>query len=92
VIVQSPVYRLADKVQRGMKVYPNPATNKVVIETAEFSSKKRLELINYEGSVVYSSVLTSRCTLIHTGSLPPGFYLVRITGDDISSSRKLIIR
>ncbi len=79
-------------VHSGVRIYPNPATNWVFIELAGDSAGKKLVFINSRGSVICAHEMTSRSIMLNTVQLPPGFYLVRITGDDISHSEKLIIR
>ena len=73
-----------------LAVYPNPAQDKVYIDTdAELES---IELININGQLIQQIRKPSSMGRTYTiEDLPKGFYIMRINTDTQSESRKLIV-
>jgi hypothetical protein len=71
----------------GTSVYPNPFTNEIMVNN--FSGM--LTIFNSLGTIIFSENLEGN-SIIYTGSLPSGVYILELRAKDCSSilSRKLI--
>lgn len=61
----------------GLNVYPNPAADKLVIETGSNTNPVLLKILNLIGQPVYQSQLTNNA-IIDIGHFSPGIYLVKM--------------
>jgi hypothetical protein len=75
-----------DLEQWGVKIYPNPAQEQVIIEAQQEISGKLLTVFNLQGQLITQQILQQKTTL-NTNSWPNGTYLLRI-GD---AARRLVI-
>ena len=77
----------ANYYQKSPSIYPNPAKNQIVISGLEQSSK--LEIFTLSGVKVasYSVLNDSQVDF----NLPTGIYLIKITSDTLSATKKLIV-
>jgi len=76
-----------------LRVYPNPAQNRVNFEFSNIIGQLRLELINMEGKIVLSQVWSERESLsqeINIRQLPPGLYYYRLRFSGETRLGKLI--
>ncbi len=73
-------------------VFPNPANGIFTVCLAETHSvgSSLLEIMNIEGKTVYSKSMDSHCEELNV-NLNSGFYMLRITNETYSATRKLII-
>jgi hypothetical protein len=62
-------------------IYPNPATDKIVIETLGLSKENILAIVNIEGQDVLTRQITEPKTVVDISSLPSGVYFMRVTGE-----------
>jgi hypothetical protein len=72
-----------------IKVYPNPAHNEINIEYSGTNDNITFEIINYTGQVVLEGKLAQK-TVIQTGRLSPGIYIVRLMTGEIYEYRKFV--
>ncbi len=72
----------------GLKMYPNPAKNNLFIETA-LNSDINVSIINVLGKEVINSKVSNSSVTI--SGLTPGLYIVKITEEGKTSTKKLII-
>lgn len=72
----------------GLKMYPNPAKNNLFIETA-LNSDINVSIINVLGKEVINSKVSNNVVTI--SGLTPGMYIVKITEEGKTSTKKLII-
>lgn len=79
-----------DAEQLMVSVYPNPAQDKVYIDTEQ--EVQSIELININGQLVQQIRKPSAVGKTYTvENLPKGFYILRINTDNQTESRKLIV-
>ena len=69
----------------NIKVYPNPATTLLNIDGAD---NAKYEIIGLNGRVMK----TSYTTPVNTSDLKPGYYLLRITTDKTTVTRRIVIK
>jgi hypothetical protein len=76
----------------GVHVYPNPAKEKITIQTTR-SSISKIELFNIVGSLVHSETrLKTANTSVDISAYTPGLYSVRIYLEDGTTEvRKIIV-
>jgi hypothetical protein len=67
--------------QSKFKLYPNPATDKITVETSEVTQESYLAILNFEGEQLMTSQITQPKTEVDISSLPRGVYFVRLTND-----------
>lgn len=69
---------IADDLSNGMKFYPNPARNALMIELNDIDNAKTVEFINLQGQVVKNCKINERKSEIDISQLPKGIYFVKI--------------
>lgn len=73
-----------------LNVYPNPANDKVVVETAPQS---QIQICDVTGRVVITANANTATTIINTASLATGTYVIRaINGNSVTTQRLVIAR
>ena len=74
-----------------VKVYPNPASNFITVETGPNLLKIPYQIINYSGVPVRTGILNSARTQIDIADLPTGVYFITIVKGN-NNPAKLIIQ
>lgn len=74
-------------------VYPNPTKGRVNIYTGELNGKNTYSLISVDGKLLKSGLIASGNAILtlDLSTLAPGTYWVKLAGEGINSSRKLVI-
>ncbi len=72
----------------GLKMYPNPAKNNLFIETA-LNSDINVSIIDVLGKEVINSKVSNNA--VNISGLNPGIYIVKISEEGKTSTKKLII-
>jgi hypothetical protein len=72
------------------KVYPNPATNMINVESNITMSS--IQIINHVGQVVSSSVVNDSKTTVNTSNLSAGYYFVKVNTEKGSRSIKFVVK
>lgn len=84
-----------DIVSDQFQVYPNPTIGKIWVESNNgFENVKKIAVYDMSGRVVKSADIAGRPEALYTfdlGGYAPGYYLVRITGDNINEQFKVIL-
>ncbi|TRX35918.1 T9SS type A sorting domain-containing protein [Flavobacterium restrictum] len=74
----------------GLNLYPNPVSNGKVYVTSKSDTDKEIIIFDVLGKKVLQTVLSSK--ELNVGNLTPGVYIIKISENDASATRKLIIR
>lgn len=74
----------------ALKVYPNPATGFVMVESAENIS--RIRILNMVGNEVYHYSGDVNSQKILTSGMNPGMYIMQVTSGNKTITRKLTIK
>tara|TARA_R110000868_G_scaffold20478_4_gene86620 strand:- start:2867 stop:3208 length:342 start_codon:yes stop_codon:yes gene_type:complete len=76
----------------GLSIYPNPVTNGrlYVNITSNKNLTKKVEVYNVLGKQIYTTVLTNN--ELGVSQLSTGVYILKITENNISETRKLVIK
>jgi hypothetical protein len=78
---------------QGIKIYPNPSNGKVNINISQFVGKISIQVIDINGRIIYD-VKNDDFNIektINLDSFQPGIYIVKIDGESLSYSQKIIL-
>lgn len=78
-----------EELLKEIKIYPNPVTNELTIETTGNNEAVNFEIINSSGAVVYKSSFIEKTT-IQTSILATGHYIIKFESGNIFEFRKVI--
>ena len=74
-------------------IYPNPFSKQLTVELQDHVRLNRVALLNVQGQVVWSQSVTSTQHLhLNLPEVPPGVYFLRMQGDGVHSTQRLIRR
>jgi hypothetical protein len=76
----------------GLSIYPNPVTEgrQVIYITSKKNFSKNIEIYNVLGKQIHSTVLSGK--ELNISSLSTGVYILKITENKVSETRKLVIK
>ncbi len=74
----------------GLNLYPNPVTNGKVYIISKNDLDKGIIIFDVLGKKVLQTTISSK--ELNVSNLSPGVYIIKITEENATSSRKLIIR
>ena len=74
----------------NLKVYPNPAYGKIIIEIPDAFGQYNLSVFSPGGSELYAQSINVQKTLIDLGHLPCGLYFVKVTGERMVMVEKVV--
>ncbi|WP_298494199.1 T9SS type A sorting domain-containing protein [uncultured Algibacter sp.] len=76
----------------GLSIYPNPVNSErpIINIASKLSLVKQIEIFDVLGKQVFNTILYSK--ELNISSLRKGVYILKITENNVSESRKLIIR
>jgi hypothetical protein len=76
----------------ALSIYPNPVSNnrQFINITTRLNSIKQIEFFNVIGKKIYATVLNGR--ELNISRLSTGVYFLKITENNISETRKLVIK
>ncbi|RXK59227.1 T9SS type A sorting domain-containing protein [Lacibacter luteus] len=84
----------ADKKDNTIDIYPNPATNFIVVYNYAAEAGRMVTLFDMNGRTVKQQLTNGTATRIDTREVPNGMYILRITNatGSILHTEKLVIR
>ena len=74
----------------GLNLYPNPVTTGKVYITSKNDLEKEIIIFDVLGKKVLQTIITTK--ELNVSNLSPGVYIIKISEENATSSRKLIIR
>ena len=77
---------------KGFATYPNPVTNNTFTITSNSSSKKEFAVFNLLGKKVLSSSFSGIKKDIDVSSINAGMYILKVTEEGKTATKKLVIR
>ena len=72
-----------------IKVYPNPVSDELIIETENTTKFADFEIINAVGQIVISGAVNGK-TVVETSSFTPGMYLIKLKSPKYIELRKIL--
>lgn len=74
----------------NLSIYPNPCFNKVKVDL-DNTSPIHLSIIDLSGKIIKTEMFDTSSGEIDTSLIPPGLYILELTGDSINTSNLLRI-
>jgi len=74
----------------GFKLYPNPAFNDVVYIKTEKNARKEVTVYDVFGEIVLTERVLN--TSLNISKLVPGVYVLQVTEDSKTITRKLVVK
>lgn len=74
----------------GLKVYPNPVDNGILYISTAINAEKSIQIYDILGKQVFNKVTSTES--INVAALKSGVYIVKITEEGNTASRKLVIK
>ncbi len=74
----------------GLSLYPNPVSTGRVYITSKKDSEKEIMIFDVLGKKVLQTIISTR--ELNISNLSPGVYIIKITEEGSTSSRKLIVQ
>ena len=74
----------------GLNLYPNPVTTGKVYISSKNDLEKEIIIFDVLGKKVLQTIITTK--ELNVSNLSPGVYIIKITEENATSSRKLIIQ
>jgi photosystem II stability/assembly factor-like uncharacterized protein len=62
----------------SLRIYPNPASEKITIETPEISHQSYLSIYNLSGQELLKQTISETKTTIDINNLNPGLYIIKV--------------
>jgi hypothetical protein len=75
----------------NLSIYPNPASTTVTLSVSEQMAGSAVSIVDVNGRVVMSEELNGQTLTMNIRDLAKGAYFVRITGEQTTVVRKLIV-
>jgi len=77
--------------QSYFSIYPNPATDKLIVKFATAGGNNKIEIYDMPGNLVYSGISGGIREQVATDHLSNGMYILKVTGDNKTVNKKFII-
>ena len=74
----------------GLNLYPNPVSNGKVFITSKNDLDKEIIIFDVLGKKVLQTSMSSK--ELNISNLTPGVYIIKITEDEFTATRKLIVK
>lgn len=74
----------------GLNLYPNPVSNGKVYISTKNDSEKEIIIFDLLGKKVLQTLISSK--ELNISNLNSGVYIIKITENNVSATRKLIVR
>lgn len=78
-----------DKIQ--FSVFPNPSNGIIHLNFAEYLPNATISLFDVTGREVYTKQVTDISETIHAHELPAGIYLLKVSSENLSVSKRVVI-
>ncbi len=76
----------------GLSVFPNPASDEVIIELSSNSGANVLRVLNMDGRVVDTRRISATRTVLDVSDLAIGVYVIEVHGPDGGSVQVRFVR
>ena len=74
----------------GLSIYPNPVSNGKIYITSTLNKPKEVKIYDVLGKMAMSETIIGK--ELNVSNLNPGVYILRIIENDLSTTRKLVVR
>ncbi len=73
-----------------LSIYPNPVSNGKIFISTKLNLSKEVEIFDVLGKKIYSTSMFGK--ELNISKLSPGIYILKIKENNISATRKLVVR
>ncbi len=73
-----------------LSIYPNPVSNGKIYISTKLNLSKEVEIFDVLGKKIYSTSMFGK--ELNISKLSPGIYILKIKENNISATRKLVVR
>ena len=73
----------------GLSIYPNPVSNGKIYITSTLNKPKEVKIYDVLGKMAMSETIIGK--ELNVSNLNPGVYILRITENELSTTRKLVV-
>jgi len=78
-------------IQASFSVYPNPATDQLVVENPDYPGRETwISIFNVQGKLYLKQPVTEVKTRLDISRLPAGVYLVEVSGRNVTEAKKIL--
>jgi len=81
---------IPDQPGYGLRIYPNPVCEKIFIFFPNLSSKSKISIVHYNGTVLIQKVMEGPNAEIDVSALKPGLYYLNFSSESINRIRPFI--
>jgi hypothetical protein len=83
---------VSELAQNKVKVYPNPVTDELTVETNHPSGETKISVLDYSGREIYSETMSglNGQKTVDFNNLKSGIYIVKVRNSDSTSSHLII--
>jgi uncharacterized repeat protein (TIGR01451 family) len=74
----------------GIKIYPNPFSGQLQLETELLSGEMQAQVFNALGQLVHSQEINTRQTTLELHAIPAGVYLIKVTTSNGYTVHKIV--
>ncbi len=86
----SNTYSIHDEQDDTYKLYPNPTTNLLTIETANTSDHYSIEICSLNGQLIYSYIIEGSSTHIDLSPFSKGVYFITVRSKEFVKTEKIV--
>ncbi len=79
-------------IENSLRVYPNPATNTLIIEKQNHNKTYNIEIYNSTGTKVFTTNTATKITSIDVSEWISGVYVVKVASGSSCVSKKVVVR
>ncbi|MDD5569666.1 MAG: T9SS type A sorting domain-containing protein [Bacteroidales bacterium] len=72
-----------------IKIYPNPATNRLIIETYNSNERQKFEILNIVGQTLYRGIIEKKST-INISAMDKGIYFIKLYDDKMIEVKRFV--
>lgn len=80
----------SNEIIEDLSIYPNPASNGKIYITTKQNLSKDIEIYDVLGKKIFSTSIFGK--ELNISKLTPGIYILKIKENNISATRKLVVR
>lgn len=80
----------ASENMENLSVYPNPVSNGKLYIVTKFNLSKQIVIYNVLGNTILSETLSGK--ELNISKIKPGIYIIKITENNVTATRKLIVK
>ncbi len=76
---------------QNITIWPNPSNGQITVQVEDAEKYSSIKVMDYLGKVVYEVNDINNSTSIDL-QVPAGIYFIKVLGEDVESTQKIIIQ